>query len=195
MSLGGISAPIKNISSPRSHKSCLSPSHAPPPITLCLIKTDSPATCSDAPPVPLPPNRKKKDVAFLLTVGSFLFKVELFYLQLIILAFLLTIGVFLLTDGVFFAYSWSFVAYSGRLRLIRALSDCKQRSLTVSKKAPTVTKKASPPQKKSQCPLRSEGAQALFSLSLSLTQCTTASQPQSLAIFQGDCKGGCKKTP
>ena len=44
----------------------------------------------------------------------------------------------------FFTYSWSFFAYSGKLRLIRALRDCKQRSLTVSKKAPTVSKKASP---------------------------------------------------
>ena len=31
--------------------------------------------------------------------------------------------------------------------LIRALRDCQQRSLTVSKKAPTVSKKASPPKK------------------------------------------------
>ena len=30
------------------------------------------------------------------------------------------------------------------MRLIRALRDCKQRSLTVSKKAPTVSKKSSP---------------------------------------------------
>ena len=30
------------------------------------------------------------------------------------------------------------------MRLIRALRDCKQRSLTVSKKAPSVSKKASP---------------------------------------------------
>ena len=30
------------------------------------------------------------------------------------------------------------------MRLVRALRDCKQRSLTVSKKAPTVSKKASP---------------------------------------------------
>ena len=30
------------------------------------------------------------------------------------------------------------------MRLIRPLRDCKQRSLTVSKKAPTVSKKASP---------------------------------------------------
>ena len=44
----------------------------------------------------------------------------------------------------FFAYSWSFFAHSGKVRLIRALRDCKQRSLTVSKKAPTVSKKASP---------------------------------------------------
>ena len=44
----------------------------------------------------------------------------------------------------FFAYSWSFFAYSGKVRLIRTLRDCKQRSSTVSKKAPTVSKKASP---------------------------------------------------
>ena len=44
----------------------------------------------------------------------------------------------------FFTYSWSFFAYSGKVRLIRALRDCKQRSSTVSKKAPTVSKKASP---------------------------------------------------
>ena len=43
----------------------------------------------------------------------------------------------------FFTYNWSFFAYSGKVRLIRALSDCKQRSLTVSKKAPAVSKKAS----------------------------------------------------
>ena len=36
------------------------------------------------------------DAALLLTVGSFLLAVELFYLQLTILALLLTIGVFLL---------------------------------------------------------------------------------------------------
>ena len=43
-----------------------------------------------------------------------------------------------------FTYSWSFFAYSGKVRLTRALRDCKQRSLTVSKKAPPVSKKASP---------------------------------------------------
>ena len=69
---------------------------------------------------------------------------EFFYLQLTTLAFLLTVGAFLLaalasllTVGVFFAYS-------GRVHLIRALRDCKQRSLTVSKKTPTVSKKVSP---------------------------------------------------
>ena len=68
-------------------------------------------------------------------------------------AFLLTVDIFS-----FFTYNWSFFAYScsffsyncsffahsGKVRLIGALKDCKQRSLTVSKKAPTVTKKASP---------------------------------------------------
>ena len=44
----------------------------------------------------------------------------------------------------FFTYNWSFFAYNGKVRLIRALRDCKQRSLTVSKEAPTVSKKASP---------------------------------------------------
>ena len=73
---------------------------------------------------------------FLLTIGSFLLTVELFYLQLTILVFSLTIGVF--------TYNWSFFAYSGRVHLIRALRDCRQRSLTVSKKTPTVSKKTSP---------------------------------------------------
>ena len=84
------------------------------------------------------------DAAFLLTVGSFLLTVELFYSQLTILVFLLTVGAFLLTVLASLTYSWSFFAYSGKVRLIRALRDCKQRSLTVSKKAPTVSKKAFP---------------------------------------------------
>ena len=41
----------------------------------------------------------------------------------------------------FFTYNWSFFAYNGKVRLIRALRDCKQRSLTVSKKAPTASEK------------------------------------------------------
>ena len=69
--------------------------------------------------------------AFLLTVHNFL-------------AFCLTVGAFLLTELCFFTYSWSFFTYSGKVRLIGALRDCKQRSLTVCKKAPTVGKKASP---------------------------------------------------
>ena len=51
-------------------------------------------------------------------------------------AFLLTILAFLLTVGAF-CLQWE-------VRLMRALRDCKQRRLTVSKKAPTVSKKASP---------------------------------------------------
>ena len=42
----------------------------------------------------------------------------------------------------FVTHSWSFFACSGKVRLIRALRDCKRRSLTVSKTAPTVSKKA-----------------------------------------------------
>ena len=64
--------------------------------------------------------------AFLLTVDKF--------------SFLLTVGAFLLTVLAFLLTVWSFFAYSGKVRLIRALRDCKQRSLTVSKKAPTVSK-------------------------------------------------------
>ena len=54
-------------------------------------------------------------------------------------AFLLTIDSFS-----FLAYNWSLFAYNGKVRLIRALRDCKQRSLTVSTKAPAVSKKLSP---------------------------------------------------
>ena len=61
-------------------------------------------------------------------------------------AFVLTVDnfSFFTYNWSFSAYSFSFFAYSGKVRLIRALRDCKQRSLTVSKKAPTVSKKASP---------------------------------------------------
>ena len=84
------------------------------------------------------------DAAFLLAVGSFLLTVELFYLQLRILSFLLTLGALLLTVLAFLLTIEASFAYSGKVCLIRALRDCKQRSLTVSKKAPTVSKKASP---------------------------------------------------
>ena len=61
-------------------------------------------------------------------------------------AFLLAVDNFSFStySWTFFACRWSFFAYSGKVLLIRALRDCKQRSLTVSKKAPTVSKKASP---------------------------------------------------
>ena len=69
---------------------------------------------------------------------------ELFYLQLTILALLLTVGVFFTCNFSFFTYSWSFFAYSGKVRLISALRDNKQRSSTVSNKARAVSEKASP---------------------------------------------------
>ena len=108
---------------------CLAPSTGSPLPPLCLVPCLSPVI--------------SKDAAFLLTVGSFLLTVELFYLQLTIFAFLLTVGIFFLTYIFsFFTYSWSFFAYRGKVRLTSALRDCKQRSLTVSKKAPTVSKQA-----------------------------------------------------
>ena len=69
--------------------------------------------------------------------GAFLLTNDNFSFLLTVGAFLLTILAFLLTVGAFFAYS-------GKVRLIRALRDCKQISLTASKKTPTVSKKASP---------------------------------------------------
>ena len=78
-----------------------------------------------------------RDAAFLLTVGSFLLTVELFDLQLTILVFCLQLEFFLLTALAFLLTSGIFFAYGGKVRLIRALRECKQRSLTVSKKAPT----------------------------------------------------------
>ena len=86
----------------------------------------------------------KLDAAVLLTVGSFLLTVELFYLQLTNLASLLTVGASLLIALAFLLTVGAFFTYSGKMHLIRALRDCKQRSLAVSKKAPTVSKKASP---------------------------------------------------
>ena len=83
------------------------------------------------------------DAVFLLTVGSFLLTVELFYLQVTRLVYL-QLELFCFDNFSFFAYNWSFCAYSGKVRLIRALRDYKQRSSTVSKQAPTVSGKASP---------------------------------------------------
>ena len=59
--------------------------------------------------------------AFLLTVDNFSF-------------FTCNWSIFAYSFSVF-TYSWSFFAYGGKVRLIRALRDCKQRSLTVSKKS------------------------------------------------------------
>ena len=73
------------------------------------------------------------DADFLLTVGSFLLTVELFYLQLTTLSFCLQLELFPLTISVF-CLQLELFAYSGKVRLRSVLWDCKQRSLTVSKK-------------------------------------------------------------
>ena len=64
-------------------------------------------------------------------------------LTVVLWASLLTALAFLPTI-LAFDYSWSFFAYNGKVRLIGTAVDCKQRSSTVSRKAPTVSKKASP---------------------------------------------------
>ena len=84
------------------------------------------------------------DAAFLLTVGSFLLTVELFLLTIHSFTFFAYNFSFSAYNFSFSTYSFSFSTRSGKMRLMRALRDCKQRSLTVSKKAPTVSKKNFP---------------------------------------------------
>ena len=79
---------------------------------------------------------------FLLTVGRFLLTVELLYLQLCLGAVLTCSWSFLPYNWSFSTYNQSFFAYSGKVPLRSTFSmDCKQRSSTVSKKAPAVSKK------------------------------------------------------
>ena len=73
------------------------------------------------------------DAVFLLTIGSFLLTMQLLYLQLTNLALLLKTGAFCLQFS-FFYLQLEFFVYSGKVRLTRALRDCKQKNLTVSKK-------------------------------------------------------------
>ena len=80
----------------------------------------------------------------MLAIGSFPLTVELLYLQLTTLAFLLTVGAFLLTILAFLLTVGAFCC-SGKVRLIRALRACKQRSLTVSKKLLQLQVKKLPP--------------------------------------------------
>ena len=75
------------------------------------------------------------DAAFLLTIGSFLLIVELFYLQLTILASLLTVGAFLLTVlasfltvGAFFL-QWESASNEGLKGLQAKKLNCKQKTL------------------------------------------------------------------
>ena len=83
------------------------------------------------------PEGKENDATFLLTIGRFLLTVEVFYLQL-------CLGAFFGYNWSLFAYNWRFSTYSGKVRLTSPLTDCKQRSSTVSTKARTVSKRASP---------------------------------------------------
>ena len=86
---------------------------------------------------------QRRDATFCLQLEASRLQWSCFCLQLTILAFYLQLELFTY-NCCFFTYSWSFFAYSGKVRPIHALRNCKQRSLTVGKKAPTVSKKASP---------------------------------------------------
>ena len=80
---------------------------------------------------------------FLLTVGSFLLPVELLEFIVDNFSFSLAVGVFCLQLSLFYL-QLEFFADSGKVRLIRALRDCKQRIFTVSKETPIVSKKNFP---------------------------------------------------
>ena len=80
---------------------------------------------------------------FLLTAGSFLLTVELFLLTVDNFSFFCLQLKFFVYSFSFFTYGWSFCLQQ-KVHLIMAFKDCKQRSLTASKKTPTVSKKTSP---------------------------------------------------
>ena len=93
---------------------------------------------------PPPSTQKVLSAVFLLTAGSFLLTAELFCLQLYLGAFWLTVWVFFAYSSSFFCLQLSFFSCNGKVCLRSTSTDCKQRSSTVSKKAPTASKKASP---------------------------------------------------
>ena len=76
---------------------------------------------------------------FWLTVGSFLLSAELFAYSCVWELLCLRFELFFAYSSSFFSYNWSFLAYSGKVRLRSTSSDCKQRSSTVSRKAPILS--------------------------------------------------------
>ena len=102
-----------------------------------------------------------EDATFFLTVGSFLLTAELFLLVVDNFSFITYNWSFFHLHSTFFTCNWSFFTYNGKVLLISALRDCKQRSLTVSKEAPAVSKKAPTVSKKNFPPL-SKNASPLF---------------------------------
>ena len=91
----------------------------------------------------------------------------------------------------FFPYRWSFSAYSGKVPLIRALRDCKQRSLSVSKKAPTVSKKNFPRRKQPKARFRLRAVPARAPLHEQPRACNPAQVvPSPAASYTGDMLSG-----
>ena len=83
-------------------------------------------------------------------------------------------GSFLLTNG-------PFLAYSGKALLRSTVMDCKQRSSTVSNKAPTVSKKASPLKK--SCVRKLKKAVALSGVCAGVLQESSGKTPGKLPEF------------
>ena len=84
------------------------------------------------------------DAISCLQLEAFLLTMELFTYSWDRELFLLTIGVFIAYSFSSSTYNCNCFAYNGKLRQIRTVTDCKQRSTAVRKTAPTVSKKASP---------------------------------------------------
>ena len=80
---------------------------------------------------------------FLLTIAPFLLTMELFYLQLTIQLLYLQLELCTYTF-LFLDLQLELLAQSGKVHLISALRDCKQRSLPASNIAPTESKKRFP---------------------------------------------------
>ena len=128
----------------------------PPPTTsiCCTFPRAFASICG--PQLPPHPCRNGRMQLFCLQFEASCLQWSFFYLQLT--NFFLTVGAFWLDSFSFFTYSWSFFAYSGKVHLIRALRGCKQRSLSVSKKAPTVRTKAFPKRDARHKSLQHKGA-------------------------------------
>ena len=101
---------------------------------------------------------------FLLTIGKLPSYSGAFWLTIDNLSFFTYNWSFFAYSFSFFSYNWSFFAYSGKVSLISALRDCKQRSSTVSKKTPPPSERGC---RTSSCLLESVAVQGGVAATLS----------------------------